>query len=123
MGRFFRNAIRQGNDMGHLIELRDRTAPNPYRRLREPVNFTLDKGEHLAVIGPNGAGKSIFIDMLSGSADIRQIKFRDAFSLTGSLSIISRDGIRRMRIPHPPSGKCSTGHAAASREGMRDRRT
>ena len=84
MGRFFRNAIRQGNDMGHLIELRDRTAPNPYRRLREPVNFTLDKGEHLAVIGPNGAGKSIFIDMLSGSADIRQIKFRDAFSLTGS---------------------------------------
>ena len=70
--------------MAHLIELKGKISNNPRKRLRRPVDFTLDKGEQLAVTGSNGAGKSIFTDMLSGQEDIRRIAFRDAFSLTGA---------------------------------------
>ena len=34
--------------------------------MAEPVNFTLEKGEHIAIIGRNGSGKSMFVDILTG---------------------------------------------------------
>ena len=34
--------------------------------MAEPVNFTLDEGEHIAIIGRNGAGKSMFVDIITG---------------------------------------------------------
>ena len=34
--------------------------------MAEPVDFTLEKGEHIAIIGRNGSGKSMFVDMLTG---------------------------------------------------------
>ena len=34
--------------------------------MAEPVNFTLEEGEHIAIIGRNGSGKSMFVDILTG---------------------------------------------------------
>ena len=34
--------------------------------MAEPVNFSLDEGEHIAIIGHNGAGKSMFVDIITG---------------------------------------------------------
>ena len=34
--------------------------------MAEPVNFTLDEGEHIAIVGRNGAGKSMLVDMITG---------------------------------------------------------
>lgn len=35
-------------------------------RMAAPVDFELNKGEHLAIVGPNGGGKSMFVDMITG---------------------------------------------------------
>ena len=48
------------------IELIKARARKPEWSMAEPVNFTLDEGEHIAIIGRNGAGKSMFVDMLTG---------------------------------------------------------
>jgi molybdate transport system ATP-binding protein len=34
--------------------------------MAEPVDFTLEEGEHIAIVGRNGAGKSMFVDILTG---------------------------------------------------------
>ena len=48
------------------IELINARARKPEWSLAEPVNFSLEEGEHLAIIGRNGAGKSMFVDMITG---------------------------------------------------------
>jgi molybdate transport system ATP-binding protein len=82
------------------IEIRNGVTKNPQWAMREPVNFTLPDGAHVAVIGRNGAGKTMFVDMLTGrhpllpqtvsydfgpgaspfvSDNIRYIAFRDTY--------------------------------------------
>jgi len=34
--------------------------------MAEPVDFTLEEKEHIAIVGRNGAGKSMFVDILTG---------------------------------------------------------
>ena len=34
--------------------------------MAEPIDFTLEEGEHIAIVGRNGAGKSMFVDILTG---------------------------------------------------------
>ena len=48
------------------IEMSNARARKPEWSMAEPVNFTLDEGEHIAIVGRNGAGKSMFVDMLTG---------------------------------------------------------
>ncbi len=50
----------------NTIELRNARARKPEWSMAEPVDFTLEKGEHIAIIGRNGSGKSMFVDMLTG---------------------------------------------------------
>ena len=39
----------------------------PEWRMAEPVNFELDKGEHIAIVGPNAGGKTLLVDILTGA--------------------------------------------------------
>ena len=50
----------------NTIELRNARARKPEWSMAEPVDFTLEEGEHIAIIGRNGSGKSMFVDMLTG---------------------------------------------------------
>ena len=48
------------------IEITNARTKKPEWSMAEPVNFTLDEGEHIAIIGCNGAGKSMFVDIITG---------------------------------------------------------
>ena len=48
------------------IEIIDARTKKPEWSMAEPVNFSLDEGEHIAIIGHNGAGKSMFVDIITG---------------------------------------------------------
>ena len=48
------------------IEITNARARKPEWSMAEPVNFSLDEGEHIAIIGRNGAGKSMLVDMITG---------------------------------------------------------
>ena len=50
-----------------LITITQGVTRHPDYRLAAPVNFSLHRGEHLAICGPNGAGKSLLTDMLTGA--------------------------------------------------------
>jgi molybdate transport system ATP-binding protein len=52
--------------MVKTIELINARARKPEWSMAEPVNFSLDEGEHIAIVGRNGAGKSMFVDMITG---------------------------------------------------------
>lgn len=49
-----------------VINLSGAVARNPQVRLRQPVDFKVTPGKHIAITGPNGAGKSILVDMIMG---------------------------------------------------------
>lgn len=49
-----------------MIKLSNALGRMPQTRMAEPVNFSLDEGEHIAIMGPNGGGKSCLIDLITG---------------------------------------------------------
>jgi len=70
---------------------------------KQPVNWSIKKGEHWAIIGPNGAGKTVLADLLTGkyalktgsvicrdeegteinvASVIKSVAFRDIYSLS-----------------------------------------
>ncbi|MBM3517008.1 MAG: sugar ABC transporter ATP-binding protein [Alphaproteobacteria bacterium] len=52
--------------MTHLLEARGVSKTYGPTRVLSAVNFTLDRGESVAVIGENGAGKSTFAKIITG---------------------------------------------------------
>ena len=48
------------------INIRNARARKTEWSMAEPVNFTMEEGEHIAIVGRNGAGKSMFVDILTG---------------------------------------------------------
>ena len=48
------------------IEIINARTKKPEWSMAEPVNFSLDEGEHIAITGRNGAGKSMFVDIITG---------------------------------------------------------
>ena len=48
------------------INIKNARARKPEWSMAEPVNFTLEESEHIAIIGRNGSGKSMFVDILTG---------------------------------------------------------
>ena len=48
------------------IEMIQARARKPEWSMAEPVDFTLEPGEHIAIVGRNGAGKSMFVDLITG---------------------------------------------------------
>lgn len=52
--------------MQFVIDIENGVPRHPQYRMKEPVNFTMLKGEHIALVGPNGGGKSLLVDILTG---------------------------------------------------------
>jgi ATP-binding cassette, subfamily F, member 3 len=50
-----------------VVEVRDLAKNYGSKQVLESVNFTIDRGDRIALVGVNGAGKSTLIRMLSGS--------------------------------------------------------
>ncbi|HEY3988824.1 MAG TPA: ABC-F family ATP-binding cassette domain-containing protein [Acidobacteriaceae bacterium] len=50
-----------------VVEVRDLAKNYGAKQVLEGVNFTIDRGDRIALVGVNGAGKSTLIRMLSGS--------------------------------------------------------
>jgi len=48
------------------IEVKEARARKPEWSMAEPVNFSLEAGEHIAIVGRNGAGKSMLVDLITG---------------------------------------------------------
>ena len=52
--------------MQNIIEITNGIPRHPLYRMKEPVNLTIGKGEHIAIVGPNGGGKSRLVDIMTG---------------------------------------------------------
>jgi len=52
--------------MQAVIEIINGVPRHPSYRMKEPVNFRMEPGEHVALLGPNGGGKSLLVDILTG---------------------------------------------------------
>lgn len=44
----------------------------PQTRMRRPVDFVLEAGQHIAIVGPNGGGKSCLLDLITGKNILMQ---------------------------------------------------
>lgn len=53
--------------MGKIINVTNGVARMPEWRMAEPVNFSLETGEHIAIVGPNACGKTMLVDILTSS--------------------------------------------------------
>lgn len=51
----------------------------PQTRMRRPVDFSLEPGEHIAIMGPNGGGKSCLVDLITGKNLLMQGKLEYDF--------------------------------------------
>lgn len=76
------------------IEIRQGVAKKPEWSMRQPVDFVMDDGEHIAVTGRNGAGKTMFVDMLTGRHPL--IPATVSYQFTDSDSQLVSDNIKYM---------------------------
>ncbi|MBQ9362841.1 MAG: ATP-binding cassette domain-containing protein [Bacteroidaceae bacterium] len=53
--------------MQKIVEIKNGVARHPLYRFKQPVNFEVLCGEHIAIVGPNGGGKSMLVDILTGA--------------------------------------------------------
>lgn len=60
------------NKQESIISLEDVVVSDVNRRFREPINFSLEKGEHLALIGANGSGKTTLIETFCSRMHLKQ---------------------------------------------------
>lgn len=99
----------------------------PEWQLREPVNFQLNEGEHIAIVGKNASGKTKLVDMITGkhplfpdqvvydfgdnskrlvSDNIKYITFRDSYgSYDGSYYLQQRWNQMEIDEETPTVGK------------------
>ena len=52
--------------MQPIIEITNGVTRHPSYRMKEPVDFVMSEGEHIALVGPNAGGKSRLVDIITG---------------------------------------------------------
>lgn len=50
-----------------IIKIENGIARHPLHRMKTPISFLLEAGEHIAILGPNGGGKSELVNTLIGT--------------------------------------------------------
>ena len=70
--------------MNPLIEINNGVPRHPQYRMKEPVNFCLMPGEHIALVGPNGGGKSLLVDIITGRWPLLMNEVKYHFDESGS---------------------------------------
>lgn len=78
--------------MQKIIEIVNGVTRHPLYRMKEPVNFTLESNEHIAIVGPNGAGKSILVDTITGKYPLLMNEVR--YDFYPSASSMAYENIR-----------------------------
>ena len=71
--------------MQPIIEIQNGIPRHPQYRMKEPVNFILEKGEHIALVGPNGGGKSLLVDIIIGKWPLLMNEVNYHFSSSSEL--------------------------------------
>lgn len=49
-----------------IISITNGVARHPLHRMKNPINLSIEAGEHIAIIGPNGGGKSELVNTIIG---------------------------------------------------------
>lgn len=71
--------------MQPIIKIQNGIPRHPQYRMKEPVNFILEKGEHIALVGPNGGGKSLLVDIIIGKWPLLMNEVNYHFSSSSEL--------------------------------------
>lgn len=74
-----------------VISLIQGIGRNPAVRFNAPVDFILNRREHIAIVGPNGGGKNLLADLLTGRTPLREGTIRYDFSDFGD-SVAGKEG-------------------------------
>ena len=77
-----------------IIRITEGIARHPLHRMKQPIHFTLEAGEHLAIVGPNGGGKSELVNTLIGKYPLLMNNVEYDFS--PRTSTMAFDNIRYM---------------------------
>lgn len=77
-----------------IIKITDGITRHPLHRMKQPINISLERGEHLAIIGPNGGGKSELVNTLIGKYPLLMNNVEYDFS--PRTSTMAYDNIRYM---------------------------
>ena len=78
--------------MQPTIEIVNGVPRHPTYRMKEPINFRMEKGEHIALLGPNGGGKSLLVDILIGRWPLLMNEVK--YDFTPSVSALVCDNIK-----------------------------
>ena len=93
MERFFGKESWEKKIMS-IIKIGNGIARHPLHRMKQPIHFTLEAGEHLAIVGPNGGGKSELVNTLIGKYPLLMNNVEYDFS--PRTSTMAFDNIRYM---------------------------
>ncbi len=77
-----------------IIKISEGIARHPIHRMKQPINFSIEVGEHLAIVGPNGGGKSELVNTLIGKYPLLMNNVEYDFS--PRTSTMAFDNIRYM---------------------------
>ena len=77
-----------------IIKIVNGNARHPLHRMKSPINFSLESGEHMAILGPNGGGKSELVNTIIGKYPLLMNQVEYDFSPRTSTMVY--DNIRYM---------------------------